>query len=518
MTRTPTTAAAIALLSVVCLGAAPDPAPPRATIQAIQRTVLPDVVRVTIQLDREVVFHDERIDNPRRVFVDLQSTQSAPPLVDGTLRFDGDNAPVHQIRLGRHPDGSTRVVLDALDVAAYSVYPLYKPFRLVIDCSRTAVAPVTVAPGPPALAALKGRRIGRTPLKALPAGRPAATARIRQARLETPTAERQPVVVADAAVAFSAIASAARAPVPDPLKPRRMGVYLSMRLPVGTPAAAAKLSEAFSSPPPADPVVDRPAERPVLASLQPPARTAGSYTVARQLGLGVSRIVIDPGHGGHDPGAQHEGVTEADVVLDIALRLEALLTSTPGTDVVLTRRTDQFVALQERTAIANRENADLFLSIHGNANDGPLVRGIETYFLNFASTLSSAAVAARENAASGQAMAALPDFVKAIALNNKLDESREFATLVQRGLVEKLRTPSRPVKDLGVKQAPFVVIIGAAMPSVLAEISFVTNTQEARLLKTPAYRQRIAEGLYSAVRKYQTSLQSTPTAALRPTQ
>jgi N-acetylmuramoyl-L-alanine amidase len=235
--------------------------------------------------------------------------------------------------------------------------------------------------------------------------------------------------------------------------------------------------------------------------------------MARQLGLSVSRIVIDPGHGGHDPGAMGKGVTEAALVLDVSLRLEALLTKLPGTQVILTRRSDDFVALQERTAIANREGADLFLSIHANASASPLVRGVETYFLNFATTGSAAAVAARENAASGQPMAALPDFVKAIALNNKLDESKDFATYVQGALVQKLGGADKSVKDLGVKQAPFVVLIGAAMPSVLAEISFLTNGQEVKLLRGTAYRQHIAEALFDAVRKYQTSLRSNTRVA-----
>lgn len=241
----------------------------------------------------------------------------------------------------------------------------------------------------------------------------------------------------------------------------------------------------------------------------------GTFSIARQLGLGVSRIVIDPGHGGHDPGARAFGTTEADIVLDVALRLEKLLKKN-GLDVVLTRREDEFIPLQERTAIANREGADLFLSIHVNASTTASVRGLETYYLNFASNLSAASVAARENAASGQAMGALPDFVKAIALNNKLDESRDFATLVQRGMMDKAKESSKSVKDLGVKQAPFVVLIGAAMPSVLAEISFVTNSQEAKLLKSTAYRQKIAEGLFNAVRKYQTSLKSIDKVAEKP--
>ena len=181
--------------------------------------------------------------------------------------------------------------------------------------------------------------------------------------------------------------------------------------------------------------------------------------------------------------------------------------------MILTRRNDEFVPLQERTAIANREGADLFLSIHANANASPSARGVETYFLNFASNMSAASVAARENAASGQAMGALPDFLKAIALNNKLDESRDFATEVQGAIVEHLRRSNKSLKDLGVKQAPFVVLIGAAMPSVLAEVSFVTNTQEAKLLRGNPYRQRIAEALFNAIRTYQMSLQNVAKVA-----
>ena len=181
----------------------------------------------------------------------------------------------------------------------------------------------------------------------------------------------------------------------------------------------------------------------------PPKRSTGGYSLARQLGLRVSRIVIDPGHGGHDPGAQGKSVDEAGLVLDVALRVEKLLLADQGTEVILTRRTDEFVPLAERTAIANRESADLFLSIHANASDSLTARGVETYFLNFADNKSAASVAARENAASGQSMAALPDLVKLIALNNKLDESRDFAGEVQRALVDRLRVTNKTVRDLG---------------------------------------------------------------------
>jgi N-acetylmuramoyl-L-alanine amidase len=347
-------------------------------------------------------------------------------------------------------------VLDAAGVSSYSVYALYNPYRLVVDCARTpavAVAALTTVPPRTLPRFLASRRIDIEWGRRLPLRRARATLLLNAARAGAD---------GDGLVA------------------------------IGTTLAAD--------------YVELPAA--------PPARNGnGGFSIARQLGLSVSRIVIDPGHGGHDPGAQGRGVTEAELVLDVAQRLEALLRKTPGVEVILTRNSDDFVPLPERTAIANREGADLFLSIHANASSHASARGIETYFLNFATNLSAAAVAARENAASGQSMAALPDFVKAIALNNKLDESRDFATEVQRAMLDRLRGSNRSIKDLGVKQAPFVVLIGAAMPSVLAEISFVTNPQEAKLLKSSAYRQRIAEALLAAIRKYQTSLRNVTAVA-----
>ena len=204
----------------------------------------------------------------------------------------------------------------------------------------------------------------------------------------------------------------------------------------------------------------------------------------------------------------NNSVGEAELVLDVALRLEKLLAKQPGVEVVLTRRANTFVALEERTAIANREGADLFLSIHANASEDDRVRGIETYFLNFAPNQAAEAVAARENAASARTMRQLPDIVKAIALNNKIDESRDFASLVQSAMMDRLKRSNKSVKDLGVKQAPFTVLVGATMPSILAEIAFLTNRQEATLLRGSAYRQQIAEALLNGIMRYQRSLKA----------
>ncbi len=248
--------------------------------------------------------------------------------------------------------------------------------------------------------------------------------------------------------------------------------------------------------------------------MPPSTNSTGTFSLSRQLGLGVARIVIDPGHGGYDPGAKIRGLTEADLTLDIALRLEKLLAKQSGVEVVLTRRTDAYVQLEERTAIANRAGADLFLSIHVNASDADAARGIETYFLNFAPNPEAEAIAARENASSSKTMRNLPDIVKAIAMNNKIDESRDFATMVQSSLYDKLRGSNQQLRNLGVKQAPFMVLIGATMPSVLAEISFITNKQEGALLKTDKYRQQIAEALFQGVMRYQQSLKKAPAVAL----
>ena len=471
--------------------AGPSPATRLATIKDIRRVVLPDAVRITIELDSEVAFHEERIADPARVFVDLPGTRAAPPLVDQTLRFEGDADIVRQVRVGRHPNNLTRVVLDAAGVTSYSVYPLYSPYRLVIDCVRV---PATVA-----AAVMTDRVLARV-----------------QPELKDPAPH--------AAVARQSAggATAATSPAMPALMTRTFTNTWLRQPPMMSPRATALIAlarqsgEATAAAPAADVVETAPVARQSAAGAPatPPARnTTGGLSIARQLGLSVSRIVIDPGHGGHDPGAKGKGITEAELVLDVALRLEKLLQKVAGVEVILTRRTDDFIPLPERTAIANREGADLFLSIHANAAANAQAHGIETYFLNFANNQSAAAVAARENAASTQAMGGLPDFVKAIALNNKLDESRDFALQVQRAMVERQRSANKTLKDLGVKQAPFVVLIGANMPSVLAEMGFVTNAPEAKLLKGAAYRQKIAESLFNAIRKYQTSLKNVGTIA-----
>ena len=384
-------------------------------IREVKRLPLPDGIRISIEMDAEALYYAERLENPRRVFFDINGARPSPALNNAALKFTDDI--VREIRIGRHPN-TTRVVIDMQGAESYSVFTLYDPFRLVVDFKRSATAP------PPTVAK---------------------------------TQVVEPTIVAE--------------PKPLPIRPPL---------------------------PPPGPLVPSPAT--------PTANRDGSFSLARQLGLTVSRIVIDAGHGGHDPGASASGLSEAELTLDVAQRLSKLLEKQPGVEVVMTRNSDVYVPLEERTAIANRESADLFLSIHANASRNTRAHGVETYFLNFATNPDAEAVAARENAGSGQPMHQLPAIVKAIALNNKLDESRDFAETVQRSMVQRLSSRNRQLRNLGVKQAPFVVLIGASMPSVLAEIAFLTNGYERTLLKTGAYRQQVAEALFDAVTKYQRAL------------
>ena len=437
----PTAALSAVVAPAALLAPALSASPDHATLTAISRVVLPDSVRITLELDREVMYHEERIAGPSRLFFDLKNVQPSAPLVDKVLSYGSDV--VGKVRVGRHPDNTVRVVLDFEGVSRYSVFTLYSPFRLVIDAERITASPVSKAA-----------------TVVVPAPAP------RAAEPKKPAVVDKPVVIVDEPIA---------PPTPE---------VAPAAAPGGTIPSA------------------------------PTANTAGGFSMSRQLGLSVSRIVIDAGHGGHDPGTPAKGLNEADLTLDIALRLEKLLQRETGVEVVLTRRTDVYVPLEERTAIANRSNADLFLSIHANSSRNVTAKGIETYFLSFASSPEAEAIAARENSASEREMHQLPDIIKAISLNNKLDESRDLANMVQNSLVTTLSKTNKEVRGRGVKKAPFVVLIGAAMPSVLAEISFITNKQELQLLKTAAYKDKIALALYNAVLKYRKSLKGSAIATV----
>jgi N-acetylmuramoyl-L-alanine amidase len=234
----------------------------------------------------------------------------------------------------------------------------------------------------------------------------------------------------------------------------------------------------------------------------------------RALGLKIGKIVIDPGHGGHDTGTiGPNGLEEKDLVLDVGRRLGKLLETRLGAEVVYTRKDDVFIPLETRTAIANQARADLFVSIHANSSSDPDARGVETYYLNFTSSPQALEVAARENAVSEKSIFELQDLVKKIALKEKIEESKEFAGDVQQSLHSGLAAKSPAIRNRGVKKAPFIVLIGANMPSILAEISFVSNPVDERRLATSDYRERIAESLYRGIANYVNGLSGVKVAS-----
>ncbi len=237
----------------------------------------------------------------------------------------------------------------------------------------------------------------------------------------------------------------------------------------------------------------------------------------RALGLKIHRVVLDAGHGGHDTGSiGPEGLREKDLVLDVTRRLGAIIEERLGSEVVYTRADDTFIPLDRRTHIANEAHADLFLSIHANSSQLRTATGVETYYLNFTTSKTALEVAARENAGAEKSIFELQDLLKQIALKDKVEESREFATRVQSSLYAASTRTNGKSRDRGIRKAPFVVLIGASMPSVLAEIGFVSNTKDEAIMKRPDYRQRIAEALYKGIATYAATLSHFQVAQSRP--
>jgi len=411
--------------------------------------------RVVLDLERKVQLQSDRATNPDRLWVDLIGARLHPNLARRVFPV-GDGL-LEQVRIAQNRDDVVRVVLDFKDVWEHQVLYLDDPPRLVIDVRGQVRPSPQMAQAPPSI---PSRRVnGMVPGDSTGAstGRPAA-----------------PIAIA--------------------------GVD---RLPGSRPAPP-QAARAGAPPPPAVA-----AAAPTPAPEPPAANRAGSYSLARQLGLGVRRIVIDAGHGGHDPGTiGRGGLQEKELVLDVALRLERLVRQDLGADVLLTRSTDVFIPLEERTAIANSRGADLFLSIHANSSRNPSARGIETYFLSFARNAHAEAVAARENAISPATLKDLQNLVKAITFNSKIDESRDFAAAVQERMVAGVRE-EHVVPDRGVHTAPFYVLIGANMPAVLAEIAFVSNPEDEKRLKTAEYREVLARSLLSGVKSYLEALNRT---------
>jgi N-acetylmuramoyl-L-alanine amidase len=412
-------------------------------VTAVRCWSLSEATRVVIEVDGDFEFHAERAHNPERLFFDLKGSR---PHIKGHRFYSEDVADklVKKVRVAETQAGVTRVVLDLQGAVEYSANQLSNPDRLVVEL----------------------RPVGRTSRSGGPLGRV----------LQDPLPLPPPPILTPSPVPVTA-----PLPIASP----------AMRLPTEAQPEAK---------------TSRPADRVESGRA---AKLAGDWpgSLTRALGLKIRRVVLDPGHGGQDEGtAGPNGLLEKDLVLDVALRLGKLIESRTASEVVFTRSDDTFIPLERRTAIANEKKADLFLSIHANSSPYPLIGGVESYYLNFTTAKDALAVASRENASSDKSVFELRDLIQKITLQDKAEESRQFAGSIQAALFPFAVRYNPGIKNRGVKKAPFVVLIGASMPSVLAEIGFLSNAREAALLSKPEHRQKLAEALYRGVSRYEQSL------------
>jgi N-acetylmuramoyl-L-alanine amidase len=455
--------AALAVSVMLLLGQSDEPSSHEVT--AARHWSLNDVTRVAIEVGSSFEFHTDRLHNPERIYYDILNTH---PNID-SKRFYAETVNdklLQKIRIAEPKTGVTRVVLDLVGNADATASTLTNPYRLIIELRIAAGSPILTSP--PTADASPRPATFKMPI----AIKPVVTARIDAPPVEVPgPGENKDTKTDDGAAAV------APAVAPRPLAP-------------ATPEEFAKGARHNSS---------------------------GENSLIRALGLKLNRVVIDPGHGGHDEGtAGAKGLLEKELVLDVALRVGKLVQERMNAEVIYTRSDDTFIPLEGRTALANEKKADLFLSIHANSSSVPNISGVETYYLNINGSRDAMDVASRENGATQRSIFELQHIIQKITLHDKSEESHEFAKRVEASLFS-FNLKSFPAnKDRGVKTAPFIVLIGASMPSVLAEIGFLSNAKEEQLLKKSDYRQKLAEALYKGLEKYAESLSHFQVAAAKP--
>jgi N-acetylmuramoyl-L-alanine amidase len=479
------------------------------------------------ELSRETKWKYGRLPNPDRLFVDFAETRPrlGPQRIHVIAVSDGL---VERARVAQKDPSTTRLVLDLAGEAEYEVSHLTNPERLVIELRAKgagraaeitrAQPPKQPAAAPPAPAERKAAESAAAGVEGRAAANEAGTrVKAEAAKKEAGAEPRAPrPMTGESAAGRTPEAASVRAEAkvagekrePEPGRDTAAGVKAAGR---EAPAAAASRDATAAARPRTPPAAEA-AKAAAEAEAPRPARPTrdGTRSLTRALGLRIGRVVLDPGHGGHDQGTKGPaGLLEKDLVLDVALRLGALIEERLGGEVVYTRQTDVFVPLEERTAIANEQKADLFLSIHANSSPIKRVSGAEVFYLNFTTSKEALDLAARENAGHGKSIFELRELIQKIALKDKLEESREFAGFVQRELSREWKRLNVASRDRGVKKAPFVVLIGASMPSILAEIGFLSNPRDEELLRSGEYRDRLAEALYRGVERYAQSLGQT---------
>jgi N-acetylmuramoyl-L-alanine amidase len=446
-----------------------------ASVDNIRFWEAPNSVRVVIDLSSEVEFKQGEAKSPARVFLDISKAKLNSILLGKPLLVG--SGLLQQIRAGQYNGGTVRIVLDVGSIGRVTSYALKEPDRLIVDVFGVET---------PGFTPMRTAGLPASPVGAGPAAKNSAAGAAAVRTVDVPAGVTPPrTIMAE----------------PEPLKSTVVKTDVAA---AAEPLRGGRNRPAATKPPARTAEADLPKITPARPT------SSGDRSLLRSLGLKLQRVVIDAGHGGHDTGTiGPSGYTEKELVLDVARRLKDLIASRLGTDVVLTRNDDTFIPLETRTAMANQSEGDLFISIHANSGRNRTVRGVETYYLNITTSREALDVAMRENAASDRSIHEQQSLIKNIMLRDKVEESRELARVIQKSMAAR---PNSGV-DRGVKQAPFIVLIGASMPSILAEISFISNPQEEKLLKTAEYRQQIAESLFEGVRSYSESLSGLKAAA-----
>ncbi|HUK19200.1 MAG TPA: N-acetylmuramoyl-L-alanine amidase [Bryobacteraceae bacterium] len=462
-----------ALVVFALISAAQTERGPLNSVTAVRHWSTADVTRVAVEVTGSFLFRTDRLHGPERVYFDILD---AIPHINSRRSYTEnlDDVLLKRIRVAETAPGVTRVVLDVADGAEVHTSQLANPNRLIVEL-----------------------RMGGGPATATPPTQPVAVPQPEPPKLAPPPSIK-------AAAAPPVLPAAVTAPVTPPVLPAASHAdarSVSATIPVTEPALKPSIEPAKI----AD-AIKKPSAAPDPSAAAPKAArhtSSGDTSLVRALGLKIQRVVIDPGHGGHDHGTEGpHGLLEKDLVLDVAQRLGKLIEDRMGAEVIYTRTDDTFIPLEGRTALANEKKADLFLSIHANSSSLPRITGVETYYLSLTDSKEAKDVAARENDASQLSVFELRDLIQKITLNDKAEESKEFAGRIQTALYAFSARSFPTERNRGVKKAPFVVLIGAQMPSVLAEIGFVSNTREEALLKKPDYRQRLAEALFRGVSRY----------------
>ena len=490
---------------------ATSPADPH--IEAIRFWSFGDVTRVAIETHGEYKVTFDHLDSPPRLFFDLRGLRPPVSPQRGIQTFRVGDRLIKQIRVAETEPGVSRVVFDMEVPAEFTSSQLINPDRLMIEVHpKLATTPETLT----ARSQVGLRRVSDTPVMT---GVPMDDLRaVQQPRAEPPRVETTPAVALPPIPATDLFAkNSLKLDSEDDTLPRSTLVWNGVASRRSALPHAAR--PAFSSTSTAKPTSKVSSPRATKSQVNSAERVSpakldeSNRSLVRVFGLKVHKVVIDAGHGGHDTGTiGPKGLKEKDLVLDVALRLGKLIQRRLGAEVIYTRSDDTFIPLEQRTKIANNEKADLFISIHANSSPASRATGVETFYFNFTDDQHSLDLATRENASSASSIFELNDLLHKAVLNAKVEESREFAQKVQSSLHTMSAKMNTASHDRGVKKAPFVVLIGATMPSILAEVGFVSNPHDERLLRRQDQRQKIAESLYKGVSAYAETLSHTQMA------